>query len=65
MREIYKVKLETNNVLENCAVGKDRTSIRVEKGIIYVEKKDVDYIFRNYNVRAVEYMGIFLRRGDT
>ena len=63
--KIYKVKLKTANVLGDTAYGKDKKYLDVENGVIYILGKDIDYIFKNYEVQSIEYMGLFFERRNT
>lgn len=57
--KIFKVTLKTTNGLRDLAQGKEGKSLVVEHGEIYVLEKDIDYIFKTYNVEIIEYAGLF------
>lgn len=57
--KIFKVTLKTTNGLRDLAEGKEGKSLVVEHGEIYVLEKDIDYIFKTYNVEIIEYAGLF------
>ena len=57
--KIFKVTLKTTNGLRDLAEGKEGKSLAVEHGEIYVLEKDIDYIFKTYNVEIIEYAGLF------
>lgn len=57
--KIFKVTLKTTNGLRDLAEGKEGKSLIVEHGEIYVLEKDIDYIFKTYNVEIIEYAGLF------
>lgn len=60
--KIFKVTLKTTNGLRDLAEGEEGKSLVVEHGEIYVLEKDIDYIFKTYEVEIVEYAGLFLER---
>lgn len=62
--KIFKVTLEATNGLRDTAQGKDGKYLEVENGTIYVLEKDIDYIFKTYNVEVIEYMGLFFERNE-
>lgn len=62
--EIFKMTLKATNGLKDAAQGKDGKYLEVEDGTIYVLKKDIDYIFKTYDVEKVEYVGIFFEKGE-
>lgn len=62
MSKIYKVTLQTTNALKDTAEGKDGKYLNIENGTIYILEKDIDYIFKTYNVGVIEYMGLFFER---
>lgn len=62
--EIFKITLKATNGLKDAAQGKDGKYLEVEDGTIYVLKKDIDYIFKNYDVEIIEYVGIFFKKGE-
>lgn len=64
MSEIYKVTLKTTNSLKDTAESKRGKYLDVEKGVIYILERDIDYIFKNYDVQIIEYAGIFFERSD-
>lgn len=57
--KIFKVTLKTTNGLRDLAEGEEGKSLVVEHGEIYVLEKDIDYIFKTYNVEIIEYAGLF------
>ena len=63
--KIYKVELKTTNALRNYACGKDNKYLDVEDGVMHILGKDIDYIFKNYEVQSIEYMGLFFERRNT
>lgn len=64
MKKIYKVTLKTINALKDTAEGSNGRYLDVENGIIYISDKDIDYIFKTYNVEVIEYMGLFFERSE-
>lgn len=64
MKKIYKVTLKTTNALKNTAEGNNGKYLDLENGIIYILDKDIDYIFKTYNVEVIEYMGLFFERSE-
>ena len=62
MNKIFKVTLKTTNGLGDAAQGKDEEYLEVENGTIYVLEKDIDYIFKTYDVEIIEYAGLFFER---
>lgn len=62
--KIFKVTLKTTNALRDTIEGKDGKYLDVENGVIYILEKDIDYIFKNYDVEKVEYVGIFFEKGE-
>lgn len=64
MNKIYKVTLKSTNALKDTAEGKDGKYLNIENGTIYILDKDIDYIFKTYDVEVIEYMGLFLERSD-
>lgn len=60
--EIFKVTLKTTNALRDFAESKEGKGLDVERGEIYVLEKDIDYIFKTYNVEVIEYAGLFFER---
>lgn len=62
MNKIFKVTLKATNGLKDTAQGKDGKYLGIENGTIYVLEKDIDYIFKTYEVEVVEYAGLFLER---
>lgn len=62
MKKIYKVTLKTTNALKDTAEGNNGRYLDLENGIIYILEKDIDYIFKTYNVEVIEYMGLFFER---
>ena len=57
--KIYKVTLKTTNGLKDTAYGKDDKYLDVENGVIHILGKDIDYMFKNYEVQSIEYIGLF------
>lgn len=64
MKKIYKVTLKTTNALKDTAEGNNGKYLDLENGIIYILDKDIDYIFKTYNVEVIEYMGLFFERSE-
>lgn len=64
MKKIYKVTLKTTNALKDTAEGNSGRYLDLENGIIYILDKDIDYIFKTYNVEVIEYMGLFFERSE-
>ena len=64
MSKIFKVTLKTTNSNKDTAQGKCGKYLDVEKGAIYILERDIDYIFKNYDVQIIEYAGIFFERSD-
>lgn len=64
MKKIYKVTLKTTNDLKDTAEGNNGRYLDLENGIIYILDKDIDYIFKTYNVEVIEYMGLFFERSE-
>lgn len=64
MKKIYKVILKTTNALKDTAEGNNGKYLDLENGIIYILDKDIDYIFKTYNVEVIEYMGLFFERSE-
>ena len=62
--KIFKVTLKTTNALRDTIERKDGKYLDVENGVIYILEKDIDYIFKNYDVEKVEYVGIFFEKGE-
>lgn len=62
--KIFKVTLKTTNALRDFAEGKEGKSLIVEHGEIYILEKDIDYIFKTYNVEIIEYVGLFFERNE-
>lgn len=60
--KIFKVTLKATNGLRDTAQGKDGKYLEVENGTIYVLEKDIDYIFKTYDVEILEYAGLFFER---
>lgn len=60
--KIFKVILKTTNGLKDTAEGKDGKYLDVKNETIYVLEKDIDYIFKTYNVEIIEYAGLFFGR---
>ena len=60
--KIFKVTLKTTNALRDFAESKEGKSLVVEHGEIYVLEKDIDYIFKTYDVEIIEYAGLFFER---
>ena len=48
--------------MRDTAQGKDGKYLEVENGTIYVLEKDIDYIFKTYDVEIIEYAGLFFER---
>lgn len=64
MSKIYKVTLKTTNSLKDTAQNKWGKYLDVEDGVIYVLEQDIDYFFKNYNIKTIEYAGIFFSDKD-
>ena len=64
MNKIFKVTLKATNGLRDTAQGKDGKYLGIENGTIYVLEKDIDYIFKTYNVEIIEYVGLFFERNE-
>lgn len=64
MKKIYKVTLKTTNALKDTAKGNNGRYLDLENGTIYISDKDIDYIFKTYNVEVIEYMGLFFERNE-
>ena len=62
--KIFKVTLKTTNALRDFAESKEGKSLIVEHGDIYVLGKDIDYIFKTYDVKIIEYVGLFFKRSE-
>lgn len=62
MNKIFKATLKTTNGLRDTVQGKDGKYLEVENGTIYVLEKDIDYIFKTYDVETIEYAGLFFER---
>lgn len=62
--KIFKVTLKTTNALRDFAESKEGKSLIVERGEIYILEKDIDYIFKTYNVEIIEYVGLFFERNE-
>lgn len=62
--KIFKITLKTTNALRDFADSKEGKGLVVEHGEIYVLDKDIDYIFKTYNVEVIEYMGLFFERSE-
>lgn len=62
--KIFKVTLKTTNALRDLdfAESKEGKGLVVEHGEIYVLEKDIDYIFKTYDVEIIEYAGLFFER---
>lgn len=60
--KIFKVTLKTTNAIRNFADSKEGKGLVVERGEIYVLEKDIDYIFKTYDVEIIEYAGLFFER---
>lgn len=60
--KIFIVTLKTTNPLRDLAESKEGKSLAVEHGEIYVLEKDIDYIFKTYDVEIIEYAGLFFER---
>lgn len=60
--KIFKVTLKTTNGLRDFAEGEEGKSLVVEHGEIYALEKDIDYIFKTYDVEKIEYAGLFFER---
>lgn len=60
--KIFKVTLKTTNGLGDMAEGKDDKYLGVENGVVYVLEKDIDYMFKTYDVEIIEYAGLFFER---
>lgn len=61
--ELFKIKLETTNVMNNTACDKNGENyIDVEDGYIYVTKKDFPYVVGNYRWLSIEVAGYIFER---
>lgn len=60
--KIFKVVLKTTNALKNTSFGKNNKYLEVENGIIYILGKDIEYMFENYEIQSIEYIGLFFER---
>lgn len=60
--KIFKVTLKTTNALRDFTDSKEGKGLVVEHGEIYVLEKDIDYIFKTYDVEKIEYAGLFFER---
>lgn len=60
--KIFKVTLKTINGLGDKAEGKDGKYLDVENRTVYVLEKDIDYMFKNYDVEIVGYAGLFFEK---
>lgn len=60
--KIFKVTLKTTNGLRDFAEGEEGKSLVVEHGEIYALEKDIDYIFKTYDMEKIEYAGLFFER---
>lgn len=60
--KIFKVTLKTTNGIRDMAEGKDGKYLGVENGVVYVLEKDIDYMFKTYDVEIIEYVGLFFER---
>lgn len=58
MEEIYRIELENNNSLKDTAYSKKKNKyIELECGYILAKKTDLNYLFDNFKVISVEYIG--------
>ena len=65
MEEIYKVKLESTNSLKDCAYSSTKNEyIDLTEGYILVKKGDLNYLFDNFKVISVEYVGNLFSRNN-
>lgn len=62
--KIFKITLKTTNALRDFADSKEGKGLVVEHGEIYVLDKDIDYVFKTYNVEVIKYMGLFFERSE-
>lgn len=60
--KIFKVTLKTTNGIRDTAEGKDGKYLGVENGVVYVLEKDIDYMFKTYDIEIIEYVGLFFER---
>jgi hypothetical protein len=61
--ELYKVALETTNELRKVAWDKKNDKyIDVIDGYIFVSKRDLDYVMKNYKFISIEYVGLIFER---
>lgn len=64
--EIYKVELKATNSIKNIAYSeKTKEYINLENGFVLVKKEDLVYIFENFQVLSVEYIGILFQKEIT
>ena len=61
--EFFIIAIATN-ALRDFAESKEGKSLIVEHGEIYILEKDIDYIFKTYNVEIIEYVGLFFERNE-
>lgn len=62
--KIFKVTLKTTNALGDFAESKEGKSLIIKHKEIYVLEKDIDYIFKTYEVEIVGYAGLFFERSE-
>lgn len=63
MESVFKVKLEPCNALKSSAYSeKEKKYIDLDNGFIIVRKNDLDYLFQNFNVLYVEYIGKLFKK---
>lgn len=61
--ELFKIKLETTNAMNNTACDKNNKNyIDVENGYIYVTKRDFEYVVENYKWLSIEVVGYVFER---
>ena len=58
MEEVYKVKLVPTNCIGDKAYSdKTKEYIELKDGEILAKRTDIDYLFKNFKVESVEYLG--------
>ena len=62
MNKIFKVNLKKTNAFGDTAQNQlTKKYIDVENGDIFVLEKDIEYVFANFDVRKIEYVGLFFK----
>lgn len=64
MEEVYKVKLVPTNCIGDKAYSdKTKEYIELKDGEILAKRTDIDYLFKNFKVESVEYLGnLFIKK---